>query len=238
MASATSHGVALRRGLLLLPFGVAISDNVISVTTTTTATANEVVVVDRVSRRFVDYQKAEPVVMVSPYDPAVRIIRRVKGTEKEWVKVVDDDGEFMAFVPKGYIWCEGDDGASPADVDSRDFGPAPKGLIVGRPLARFLWRTSSPAAACPEQGQEQKKQEQEHAPGAGPGARTASAARHQDTPFTPFSAPYRADSTNSRAKIDPASVPSPDFCKPPPNPIESTAAAASATNQEASKSHS
>ena len=188
MASSSSRGSALslsvlRHGLLLLPFGVAVADNVVSITSTD---SHHLVVVDKLSRRFIDYQKLEHVVMISPYDPSVRQIVRVTQTEREWVKVVVDDGEFMAFVPKGYLWCEG------GPTDSRDFGPSPKGLVVGRPMARFLSHT--PLVAHPERRG-----------GTVTPARPPSAAKHQDMPVN--------DQGSSHGKVDTASVPSPDVGK-------------------------
>jgi hypothetical protein len=100
--------------------------------------------VDRISRRFRDVKLNENIILIDPYDPKSKIIRSVKGVEKQWVKVEDDDGtEFMAFIPKGYLWLEhSGNKVTEAEFDSKEFGPVPKGLILGRPLGT-LWRLSS-----------------------------------------------------------------------------------------------
>lgn len=151
-----------RNGLMLLPLGIALSDTVLGVTKVSGTSKSdsghhhvtELTLVDRISRRFRDVQLNENIILIDPYNPKSKIIRRVKGLEKAWVKVEDDDGtEFMAFIPKGYLWLEHSDSKlTEAEYDSKDFGPVPKGLVLGRPVGT-LWRMSSrsiPVATQPE----------------------------------------------------------------------------------------
>ena len=142
---------SLKSGLLLLPLGIAVSDTILGVTKVCSASHDNeqqpkyyqeaLVVVDRISRRFNGIQVNDKIIIINPYDAKSRIIRTVKGLEKEWVKVSDTDGsEFMAFVPKGYLWIENEI-TNPMELDSKEFGPIPQGLVIGRPMAT-LWRTN------------------------------------------------------------------------------------------------
>ena len=143
----------LRNGLLLLPLGIAASDTILGVTEVSTGSASHddekqpkryqeaLVIVDRISRRFNGIEVNDKIIIIDPYDAKSRIIRTVKGLEKEWVKVSDTDGsEFMAFVPKGYLWVENET-INNIELDSKEFGPIPQGLVIGRPIAT-LWRTN------------------------------------------------------------------------------------------------
>ena len=121
----------LRNGLLLLPLGIAASDSIVGITNVSSSSQDdekkhpkryqdELVVIDRISRRFNGIEVNDKIVLINPYDAKSKIIRTVKGLEKEWVKVSDIDGsEFMAFVPKGYLWIENETATNDIELDSK-----------------------------------------------------------------------------------------------------------------------
>ncbi|CAI5931285.1 unnamed protein product [Closterium sp. NIES-64] len=103
-----------------LPFRAALSDRVL---------------LDRLSARYMQYQRGDVVVLRSPIDPDACLIKRLIALQDDWVTVPSDSttdastsgsganrgDDVIRRIPKGHCWVEGDN----ADVseDSKHFGP-------------------------------------------------------------------------------------------------------------------
>ncbi|KAF4622989.1 hypothetical protein D9613_001970 [Agrocybe pediades] len=109
----------------------------------TFAIEGEIVIEDVITYRlFPDsIKRGDLVVAKSPVEPDTTIVcKRVIGLPGDIV-CVDPTGEYAPTseyikVPEGHIWISGDNASF--SRDSRTYGPVPKGLIIGRVLAR-VW---------------------------------------------------------------------------------------------------
>lgn len=89
-------------------------------------------------------QVGDIVVMYDPYDPSRKIMRRVRATNKEWVRYEVGGVEYVTIVPTGKCFVECDSSLNDeSQLDSRHFGTIPNSLIIGTacgaifPLGRF-----------------------------------------------------------------------------------------------------
>lgn len=91
-----------------------------------------VVLVERLSRRFGNMEVGDVVLIRSPAEPRKVIIKRIVGVAGDAVSysMNGDNGEATVVVPKGHIWIEGDN--KPSSRDSRMYGPVPYGLLQGK----------------------------------------------------------------------------------------------------------
>ncbi|GJP69194.1 hypothetical protein CLOP_g145 [Closterium sp. NIES-67] len=107
------------------------------------AALSDRVLLDRLSARYMQYQRGDVVVLRSPTDPDLCLIKRLIALQDDWVTVpggcddVSGSGsstsrgdDVIRRIPKGHCWVEGDN----ADVseDSKHFGPVPIALLEGR----------------------------------------------------------------------------------------------------------
>ncbi|XP_031376502.1 mitochondrial inner membrane protease subunit 1 isoform X1 [Punica granatum] len=119
--------------------------------------AGDVLIVERVSHRRGKVGPGDVVLVKSPVDPRKTITKRIIGVGGDWVtfpvgpgngdrsrSVMGCLGEAMIRghchlflrVPKGHVWIQGDN--MYASTDSRNFGPVPYGLILGKVFCR-VW---------------------------------------------------------------------------------------------------
>jgi signal peptidase I len=76
---------------------------------------------------------------LNPFDAGMSLVKRVTGLEGDWMFYRNRH----ATVPTGHVWVQADE--SFRGMDSRDFGPLPRGLIWGKaiaiiyPLNRIRW---------------------------------------------------------------------------------------------------
>lgn len=88
------------------------------------------------------------IVYDTPTDPSRPVIKRVIALEGDVIrryppsslkyeKDLEQDIK-MIKIPKGHIWCEGDNHSS--STDSRNYGPIPIGLVRGR-ITNVIWGT-------------------------------------------------------------------------------------------------
>ena len=89
-------------------------------------------------------QVGDIVVMYDPYDPSRKIMRRVRATNKEWVRYQVGGVEYVTIVPTGKCFVECDPTINDEkQQDSRHFGTIPNSLIIGiacgviYPFSRF-----------------------------------------------------------------------------------------------------
>lgn len=78
------------------------------------------------------------VLLKSPFDPSKVLCKRIKAISLDTIKrdtYGDGDANNTMLIPRGHVWVEGDNIHS---VDSRNFGPISKGLIVGKVLF-IIW---------------------------------------------------------------------------------------------------
>lgn len=81
-------------------------------------------------------QRGTLVTSISPTDPTHQVLKRVIGIESDSVYLDGSGGGTKGWVtiPKGHVWLEGDNSGN--SIDSREYGPVPKGLLRGRVIAR------------------------------------------------------------------------------------------------------
>jgi len=109
----------------------------------TFAVQGELVIEDHITYRlFPDsLARGDLIIAKSPIDPDNTVIcKRIIGLPGDIV-CVDPTGEYAPstehlLVPKGHVWVAGDNAS--LSRDSRTYGPLPKGLILGRIIAR-IW---------------------------------------------------------------------------------------------------
>lgn len=83
--------------------------------------------------RFVKTIDRNDVVLLrSPQDPYEYLLKRVTKLEGENIQ---DFTSGKPWVPRGYVWLEGDN--KEMSLDSRVYGPVPKGLITGKVFFTF-----------------------------------------------------------------------------------------------------
>lgn len=80
------------------------------------------------------------VLLRSPKDPDVVYCKRVKGLSNDALYLDQQsrnrgDKTKLKLVPNGHLWVEGDNAHS---VDSREFGPVSKGLVIGKVVC-VIW---------------------------------------------------------------------------------------------------
>jgi len=84
--------------------------------------------------RFVQSIERNDVVLLrSPQDPHEFLVKRVVKLEGENIHRNFVSGK--SWVPRGHVWLEGDN--KEMSLDSRDYGPIPKGLITGKVFLTF-----------------------------------------------------------------------------------------------------
>lgn len=89
-------------------------------------------------------QRGTLVTSISPTDPTHQVLKRVIGIESDSIYLDGSGGGTKGWVtiPKGHVWLEGDNRSN--SIDSREYGPVPKGLLRGRVIARVRgWVTFS-----------------------------------------------------------------------------------------------
>ena len=94
---------------------------------------------DRFSYRIKDkpFCKGDVVIAVCPTDPNRRICKRIEGVEKDIVCVSHHHHPFplVTEVPAGHVYLCGDNPGN--STDSRNYGPVPTDLLLGKLLWRF-----------------------------------------------------------------------------------------------------
>ncbi|KAG7583404.1 Peptidase S24/S26A/S26B/S26C [Arabidopsis suecica] len=100
--------------------------------------SGNVLLAERMSKRYQKPSRGDIVVIRSPENPNKTPIKRVVGIEGDCISFVIDpvksDKYQTIVVPKGHVFVQGD--YTHNSRDSRNFGPVPYGLIQGR----VLWR--------------------------------------------------------------------------------------------------
>jgi len=85
------------------------------------------------------FKRGDVVVMKSPTDPDLRIIKRVVAVANDVVKTLPPYPLAVVHVPEGHIWVEGDEYFH--SRDSNTFGPASTGLIEAK-IKYIVWPPS------------------------------------------------------------------------------------------------
>jgi inner membrane protease subunit 1 len=98
--------------------------------------SGDLVIIQRFSKAFNSIDKGDVVIAKSPSEYKRFILKRVKAVDGQVVK----KGISYQRVPKGSVWLEGDNQMN--STDSWDFGPVPRGLILGRVICR-IWPISN-----------------------------------------------------------------------------------------------
>ncbi|BDA41476.1 mitochondrial inner membrane protease subunit 2 [Coccomyxa sp. Obi] len=102
------------------------------------ATGHDLVLADKWSIKLYRYNRGDIVLLRSPEDPNMMLIKRLLALEGDWVTI---PGSLeLAKIPKGHCWVEGDNPEFSADSRSR-FGPVPIALIEGR-VRYIFWPPS------------------------------------------------------------------------------------------------
>jgi signal peptidase I len=89
--------------------------------------------------RWQTLQPGDVVIAKSPTDPKQKICKRIiaKAGDKVWTKTTDGWSDHrLVTVPVGHVWVQGDNLRNSAD--SRQYGPIPEALIMGRVFLR-IW---------------------------------------------------------------------------------------------------
>eukprot|EP01135_Chromosphaera_perkinsii_P006432 Nk52_evm1s497 gene=Nk52_evmTU1s497 len=89
-----------------------------------------------------DIRRGEIVVLWSPDDPRVAVVKRVLALEGDIVRTLDHyhiPKHRHVKIPKGHCWVEGDNPQN--SKDSNRFGPVPLGLIAAK-VNRIVWPPS------------------------------------------------------------------------------------------------
>ncbi|KAL3849368.1 hypothetical protein ACJIZ3_011250 [Penstemon smallii] len=100
----------------------------------------DVVLVEKLSTLLGRVGSGDVVLVKSPENPKKTITKRIIGVEGDTVSFLVDPANTDRFhsivVPKGHVWIQGDN--IYASHDSRQLGPIPYGLILGRVFCR-VW---------------------------------------------------------------------------------------------------
>ena len=96
---------------------------------------SDVVLVLRESSGMCELARGDVVMAVEP-QTGCRIVKRLYAEDGQWVP---RDGRYVQ-VSRGHIWLQGD--CEEHSVDSRTFGPVPRGLVQGKVIMRLFpwWR--------------------------------------------------------------------------------------------------
>lgn len=82
------------------------------------------------------FRAGDVVVTRNPRDPSMRLCKRIVGMPGDLVFVDPTFSDMQIQVPNGHVWLQGDNIAN--SQDSRNFGPVPIALLVGRVEARIF----------------------------------------------------------------------------------------------------
>ncbi|KAL3508815.1 hypothetical protein ACH5RR_028216 [Cinchona calisaya] len=100
----------------------------------------DVLLVEHLSTKMGKVGPGDVVVVRSPENPRKSVTKRIVAMEGETVTFLVEPGlsdrSHTVLVPKGHVWIQGDNIHS--SRDSRQFGPIPYGLIVGKAFCR-VW---------------------------------------------------------------------------------------------------
>ncbi|XP_073156943.1 mitochondrial ATP-independent inner membrane protease subunit 1a [Henckelia pumila] len=100
----------------------------------------DVLLVEKMSHLLGKVGPGDIVVVRSPENPRKRITKRIVGVAGDTVSFLVDPGDsdrtHSLVVPKGHVWIQGDN--IYASKDSRQLGPIPRGLILGKVFCR-VW---------------------------------------------------------------------------------------------------
>lgn len=100
----------------------------------------DVLLVDKLSPLLGKVGPGDIVMVRSPDNPMKTITKRIVGVEGDTVTFLVDPGRSdrsnSVVVPKGHVWIQGDN--IYASKDSRQHGPIPYGLILGKAFCR-VW---------------------------------------------------------------------------------------------------
>ena len=97
---------------------------------------DDIIIAEHISPRLGRFDRGDVVLLRSPHNPKVFILKRIVGTEGSKIRT-SSDGDV---VPRGHLWLEGDNKND--STDSRDYGPVSQGLVRGRALFR-IWPLNS-----------------------------------------------------------------------------------------------
>eukprot|EP00898_Chlorokybus_atmophyticus_P008305 jgi/Chlat1/8476/Chrsp80S07872 len=92
------------------------------------------VLLERLSARACQYRRGDVIVLRSPEEPHLTLVKRMIALEGDWV-TLPGRGDIEQ-VPKGHCWVEGDNAANSSD--SNHYGPVPLALIEGR-VTHIIW---------------------------------------------------------------------------------------------------
>ncbi|XP_013391472.1 mitochondrial inner membrane protease subunit 1-like isoform X2 [Lingula anatina] len=100
-----------------------------------TIKGGDVVIVEKISINFQNIERGDVVLCRSPVDPRTLVMKRVTLIEGD---VLDktSTSPFLAKVPTGHVWLEGDN--TEQSKDSNDYGPVPYGLLQGKVLLKVF----------------------------------------------------------------------------------------------------
>ncbi|XP_017074417.1 mitochondrial inner membrane protease subunit 1 [Drosophila eugracilis] len=115
--------------------------------------SNNVLLTERLSKYWRSYQPGDIVIAVSPINASQFICKRIVAVSGDQVLIEKPspiEAEYSGaktkkpvmtkdYVPRGYIWIEGDNKGNSSD--SRYYGPIPVGLVRSRVLCR-IWPIS------------------------------------------------------------------------------------------------
>lgn len=97
----------------------------------------DVLLTEYITPRLGRLKAGDVVVAVKPTDPAVSVLKRIRGMPGEcvWVHPRAELRPIQIVVPDDHVWLEGDNAAQ--STDSREYGPVPLPLVKGRVVLRF-----------------------------------------------------------------------------------------------------
>ncbi|KAG5106710.1 hypothetical protein AAZX31_15G230000 [Glycine max] len=102
--------------------------------------AGDVLLTDPLSPRLGNIGHGDLVLLRSPLNPKIRLMKRVEGDNVTYFDALHSKAAQVAVVPKRHVWIQGDN--IYASRDSRHFGPVPYGLIEGKVFFR-VWPPDS-----------------------------------------------------------------------------------------------